>query len=203
MLKQMPSIHCPGCGIVIVMAQLAKALRDLEITARDCAIICGIGCAGRAAFHFACDTVHALHGRALPVAEGIKAIRPPLKVIVFSGDADLLALGLQHLIPASRRQARITVIGCNNSVAAMTGGQSTSTTPLKLKTKTAPLGESTPPLDIERFLLPIAGSRFFAASSQAKGSLRETIKRALNWDWGLAFVDVACRCVDLERRLAS
>jgi len=203
MLKRMPSIHCPGCGVVIVMAQLAKVLQELEIKAEDCVIVSGIGCTGRVAFHFACDTVHTLHGRAIPVAEGIKTIRPELKVIVLSGDADLLEIGLQHLIHAARRRARIIVICCNNGVAAMTGGQSTATTPLGIKTKTALSGENSTPLNIEHFLYHIPATKYFYSSSQAKGLLREAIKRALRWDQGLAFVDVKSRCVDLERHLAE
>jgi len=203
MLKQMPSIHCPGCGIVVVMAQLAKVLQELGINAQNCVIVSGIGCTGRAAFHFACDTVHTLHGRPIPVAEGIKIIQPELKVIVLSGDADLLEIGLQHLIHAARRRARIVVICCNNGIAAMTGGQSTATTPSGMKTKTALLGESSAPLDIERFLYHIPLTKYLNSSSQAKGTLRQALKEALAWEEGFVFVNVVSRCVDLERRLLS
>jgi len=202
-LKRMPSIHCPGCGVVVVMAQLARVLQELGIKAEDCVIVSGIGCTGRAAFHFACDTVHTLHGRPIPVAEGVKITRPELKVIVLSGDADLLEIGLQHLVHAARRRARIVVICCNNGIAAMTGGQSTATTPIGMKTKTALSGESNVPLDIERFLYHIPFTKYLDSSSQAKGTLRQTLKEALTWEKGLAFVNVISRCVDLERRLLS
>jgi 2-oxoglutarate ferredoxin oxidoreductase subunit beta len=99
----MPTNWCPGCAIGTVFKQTAFALADMDLAASDMTVVSGIGCSGRAAGYFNVDSVHATHGRALPVAEGIKRANPKLKVIVFSGDGDLVGIGGNHLIHAARR----------------------------------------------------------------------------------------------------
>ena len=86
---RMPTTWCPGCAIGIVFKQLAFTLADMKIPRSKLAVVSGIGCSGRAAGYFNVDSVHSTHGRAIPMAEGIKRGNPRLNVIVFSGDGDL------------------------------------------------------------------------------------------------------------------
>jgi len=97
-------------------------------------------CSGRFAGYFNMDTMHTTHGRAIPVAEGLKLVNPKLNVFVVSGDGDLIGIGLSHLVNAARRNTNLKVICLNNSVYAMTGGQTSPTTPRGKKTQTDPLG---------------------------------------------------------------
>ena len=63
---------CPGCGYYSMTEGLVNALTELRIKGEDTVIVSGIGCASR--FPFFMDTYgfHTLHGRALPVATGVK-----------------------------------------------------------------------------------------------------------------------------------
>ncbi len=70
--ERMPSTWCPGCAIGTIFKSLAFALEKLNVPRENLVVVSGIGCSGRAAGYFDCDSVHATHGRAIPVAEGIK-----------------------------------------------------------------------------------------------------------------------------------
>ena len=67
--------------------------------------------------------MHAIHGRALAFATGIKMARPDFTVVVLTGDGDGAAIGGNHLIHACRRNIDITCILFNNQTYGMTGGQ--------------------------------------------------------------------------------
>ena len=88
-----------------------------------------------------------MHGRAIPVAEGIKLANPGLKVIVFTGDGDSLDEGISHLIHAAKRNIDITVILHNNRLFALTTGQFTATSPDGFKGKSTPMGAPESPLN--------------------------------------------------------
>ena len=59
-------------------------------------VISGIGCTGRVAGYVNLDSFHTTHGRAIPFATGLKLANPELKVVVYSGDGDLTAIGGNH-----------------------------------------------------------------------------------------------------------
>ncbi len=137
---RMPTTWCPGCAIGTIFKQTAFALAEIGLAAEEMTVVSGIGCSGRAAGYFNVDSVHVTHGRALPVAEGIKRANPKLKVIVFSGDGDLVGIGGNHLLHAARRDVDLAVICVNNAIYGMTGGQMAPTTPTGEKTLTSPHG---------------------------------------------------------------
>jgi 2-oxoglutarate ferredoxin oxidoreductase subunit beta len=104
------------------------------------AVVSGIGCTARMAGYIRLDSFHTTHGRAIPFATGLKLAKPDTKVLVVSGDGDLLAIGGNHFIHAARRNMDITVICVNNFNYGMTGGQLAPSTPLGAKTTTSVLG---------------------------------------------------------------
>ncbi len=116
-------IWCPGCGITPALTCFTKALDKMQVDPDKIVVVSGIGCAGRIAGYINCDSFHTTHGRAIPFATGVKLANPDLKVVVFSGDGDLFAIGGNHFIHAARRNIDITVLCINNFVYAMTGGQ--------------------------------------------------------------------------------
>ncbi len=138
--NRLPFSWCPGCGINIVTMHLAKYFEDNDFTNKNTSIISGIGCSGRFAGYFNMDTMHTTHGRAIPIAEGLKLSNPKLNIVVVSGDGDLLSIGLSHLIHTARRNTNIKVICLNNSIYAMTGGQTSPSTPKNKITTTSPQG---------------------------------------------------------------
>ncbi len=128
-MDRMPHIWCSTCGLGTTVTALAVAIKQLELDTNKIAVVSGIGCTGRVAGYLKLDSFHTTHGRALPFAVGLKIARPDMKVIVFSGDGDLISIGGNHFIHTARRNVDITVICVNNFIYAMTGGQVAPTTP--------------------------------------------------------------------------
>ena len=151
---RMPHIWCSGCGIGTIFSSCLTAIHESKIDYDDFAVVSGIGCSGRAAGYVKLDSFHTTHGRALPFATGLKIAKPNMKIIVFSGDGDLFAIGGNHLIHAARRNMDLTVICVNNFNYGMTGGQVASTTPFKAKTSTTVEGNFEVPFNLSYLTLP-------------------------------------------------
>ncbi|MCJ7580004.1 MAG: thiamine pyrophosphate-dependent enzyme, partial [Candidatus Aminicenantes bacterium] len=94
---------CRGCGLYGLFSVLKKAALSLEIKPEKMSIITGIGCHGRLNSYFNAYGFHSLHGRALPIAQGVKLANPQLTVLAVSGDGDAYSIGLGHFIHALRR----------------------------------------------------------------------------------------------------
>lgn len=187
-----PTSWCPGCGNGIVMKLAAQAFDEAGFTNEDVTVVSGIGCAGRTAGYFNLDTVHALHGRAIPVAEGIKFVNKNIKVVVISGDGDLLAIGGNHILHAARRGTDMTVICVDNQVYGMTGGQKSPTAKLGVKTLTTPEGNLEKPIDLQAVVRTY--DNFFARSTVFHlNHLKKCIKEALEYK-GFSFVQVISQC---------
>ncbi len=119
----LPHIWCSGCGHGIVMANLIRAIKELQISKDEVVIASGIGCSSRIVGYLDFHTLHALHGRALAFATGVKMSKPGLKVIVPMGDGDAVAIGGNHFIHSCARNIDLTAIIMNNQIYGMTGGQ--------------------------------------------------------------------------------
>lgn len=145
---------CPGCGYEIFINCFLRAIDELGAKLNDYTFISGIGCAAWITNPvFKADSLHCLHGRALAFASGVKLANPKLKVVVISGDGDLLDIGGNHLIHSALRNIDIPVFLLNNFNFGMTGGQAGSTTPQGAKTSTTPLGNPNNPVDVVKLLL--------------------------------------------------
>lgn len=144
---RIPHIWCSGCGIGIVFGSLMAAVMKGDTPLDDVAVVSGIGCTGRMAGYIKLDSFHTTHGRAIPFATGLKLARPQGKVIVASGDGDLLAIGGNHFIHAARRNMDLTIVCVNNFNYGMTGGQLAPSTPFGAKTTTTPMGSPDEPFN--------------------------------------------------------
>ncbi|BBD06902.1 2-oxoacid:ferredoxin oxidoreductase subunit beta [Desulfovibrio ferrophilus] len=138
--KKFPHVFCPGCGHGIVLGSLIRSVHALGIPKDDVVLVAGIGCSGRIPVYVDFNTVHAVHGRALTMATGIKMANPKLHVIVIMGDGDALSIGGNHFIHAARRNIGLSVLVLNNFIYGMTGGQCSSTTPQGDWSTTTPHG---------------------------------------------------------------
>jgi 2-oxoglutarate ferredoxin oxidoreductase subunit beta len=145
---RLPHIWCPECGIGTAVSCFAAALQRTDIDPDKVCIVSGIGCSGRVAGYMKLDSFHTTHGRAIPFATGLKMANPSLKVVVFSGDGDLISIGGNHFIHAARRNVDLTVICVNNFNYAMTGGQVGPTTPVTAKSTTTPYGNCEAPFNL-------------------------------------------------------
>ncbi|RLF14451.1 MAG: 2-oxoacid:ferredoxin oxidoreductase subunit beta [Thermoprotei archaeon] len=191
----LPTPFCPGCGCGIVANCFFKAVEELGYEdLRDFIFCSGIGCSSWIPSpHFKADTIHTLHGRSIPVAMGVKLVRPEKKVVVFGGDGDLAGIGLGHLIHAARRNLELVVIMVNNMIYGMTGGQTAPTTPQGSYTSTTPYGNPEPSMDVARVVAD-AGANYSARWTVAHAlKLKDSIKRALTKK-GFAYVEAVSQC---------
>ena len=194
-LRDLKLPFCPGCGIFTVMNTFLRAAHELGHENLSKFVFCsGIGCsAWIPSPYFIADSIHTPHGRSIPVATGIKLLRPDLNVVVFGGDGDIVGIGLSHFIHAARRNLDVFVIMVNNMVYGMTGGQVAPTTPFKAKTTTTPYGSFEHPLDAAK-LVVTAGACYVARWTTAHpNELKESIKKALKMQ-GFRFIEVVSQC---------
>lgn len=198
-MDRMPHIWCPGCGIGTTVNCFVRALDASGLNMDNVAVVSGIGCTGRVAGYLHLDSFHTTHGRAIPFATGMKLANPGLKVIVYSGDGDLTAIGGNHFIHAARRNVDITVILLNNGIYGMTGGQVAPTTPISAVASTAPYGNFE-----ENFNLPYmaesCGAVYVARwTSFHVRHVTKSIKEALAKK-GFSFIEIVNPCPTLYSR---
>jgi len=198
-MDRIPHIWCPTCGLGTVVTAFAAALEKLELPLDDIAVVSGIGCTGRVAGYVKVDSFHTTHGRAIPFATGIHLTNPKLKVVVISGDGDLVSIGGNHFIHAARRNVDITVICVNNFIYAMTGGQVAPTTPLGANASTMPYGNFERPFNIP-YLAESSGAVYVARwSALHVRRLTSSIAEALEKP-GFSVVEVVSPCSTLYSR---
>ncbi|HNQ23918.1 MAG TPA: 2-oxoacid:ferredoxin oxidoreductase subunit beta [Phycisphaerae bacterium] len=197
--ERMPHIWCPGCGIGTTVNCFVRAIEQCQIDLDKLSIVSGIGCTGRVAGYLRLDSFHTTHGRAIPFATGLKLANPELKVVVYSGDGDLIAIGGNHFIHAARRNVDLTVICVNNFNYAMTGGQAASTTPIDAVGTTAPYGVVEKPFNLP-FLAESCGATYVARwTAFHVRQLTKAMIEAINKK-GFSFVEVITPCPTLYER---
>jgi len=198
-MDRMSHIWCPGCGIGSEVNAFAEAVKRSGIDPDKLAVVSGIGCTGRVAGYVDFDSIHTTHGRAIPVATGLKLARPEMKVVVFSGEGDLTGIGGNHFIHAARRNMDIVVICNNNFTYGMTGGQVTPTTPHSAVSSTTPFGNHEYPFNLP-FLADAAGATYVARwTSMHSRNLMQSIEEALSRK-GFSFIEVVSPCTTLYLR---
>jgi 2-oxoglutarate ferredoxin oxidoreductase subunit beta len=196
---RLPHIWCPECGIGIAVSCFTAALTRSGLDPDLVSVVSGIGCTGRVAGYVRLDSFHTTHGRAIPFATGLKMANPDLKVVVFSGDGDLVSIGGNHFIHAARRNVDMTVICVNNFNYAMTGGQVGPTTPIGALGTTAPYGNYELPFNLPHLA---AGSGAVYVARWTTLHVRRLIKafeEALD-KRGFSFVEVISACPTLYTR---
>jgi len=197
---RMPHIWCPGCGLGIALHCFLSGLLKSGLPLDKVMMVSGIGCTGRAAGYVKLDSFHTTHGRAIPFATGLKLANPELKVVVFSGDGDLISIGGNHLIHAARRNMDMTVICVNNFNYGMTGGQMGPTTPLLARTSTSPYGNFEPPFNVP-YLAAASGAVYVARwTTMHVQRLERTITEAL-LKRGFSLVEVISPCPTVYGRM--
>ncbi len=197
--ERMPSIWCPGCGIGTTVNCFARALDGSGFDLDKVAIVSGIGCTGRVAGYLKLDSFHTTHGRAIPFATGLKLANPEMKVVVYSGDGDLSAIGGNHLFHAARRNADLLVVCVNNFTYGMTGGQVTPTTPYPAIASTTPYGAYEQTFNLPG-IVAAAGATFVARwTTYHVKQLAKTMGEALTKK-GFRFIEIIAPCPTLYLR---
>jgi 2-oxoglutarate/2-oxoacid ferredoxin oxidoreductase subunit beta len=196
---RIPHIWCPGCGIGTTVNCFARALTDSKMDLDKVAIVSGIGCTGRVAGYMNLDSFHTTHGRAIPFATGLKLANPGMKVVVYSGDGDLTAIGGNHFVHAARRNMDLMIVCVNNFTYGMTGGQVAPTTPIGPSQTTMPYGNFENPFNLP-FLADACGAVYVArwtvyhVKQLAKAMLEGLNKK------GFVFIEAMSPCPTLYSR---
>ncbi|MBT3334559.1 MAG: 2-oxoglutarate oxidoreductase, partial [Rhodospirillaceae bacterium] len=163
---------CSGCGDNAILTSLQRLCRDEKLLPEKNVFVSGIGCSSRLPHYMNAYGFHGIHGRSLPVAEGIKMARPDLNVFVSTGDGDCCSIGAGHWIHAIRYNIDMTVLMHDNGVYGLTKKQASPTSPQGLKTNTTPRGSYLPPLNPLSTTLGVANVSFVA---QAVDWIPETL----------------------------
>lgn len=190
----LPFFWCSGCGNGIVMGCIFRAMEESGFSRENTVVVTGIGCWGKADDYFTTHAFHGTHGRALPVATGIKSANPSLNVVALVGDGDGATIGGNHLIHAARRNADITVIMSNNNNYGMTGGQYSGTTPFGAITSTSRYGHAEDEFDVSE-LVKTAGAGYVAKGTIADPlQLQKFIEKAFKKRTGFRFIEAMNIC---------
>jgi len=189
---------CPGCGNFGIWMALKNALTKLAILREQVVVVYGVGCHGNMRDWMHVYGVQGLHGRAIPLAQGIKLANSNLHVIVVSGDGDCLGEGGNHFIHAAKRNPNITVLVHNNEVYALTTGQASPTAQIGFLTKSTPTGVVDPPFNPSTLSILSGGTFAARGFSGDIAGLTDLIGLAISHK-GFSVVDVLQPCVTFDK----
>ncbi|KAA0564253.1 2-oxoacid:ferredoxin oxidoreductase subunit beta [Rossellomorea aquimaris] len=189
---------CPGCGDFSVQAAIQRASANVGLDPEQLAVVSGIGCSGRISGYINSYGFHGIHGRSLPIAQGLKMANKDLTVIASGGDGDGFAIGLGHTIHAIRRNVDVTYIVMDNQIYGLTKGQTSPRSSSGFKTKSTPQGSIEPALAPMEMALT-AGATFVAQSfSSDLKELTAIIEAGLNHK-GFSLINVFSPCVTYNK----
>ncbi|MBO8177192.1 2-oxoacid:ferredoxin oxidoreductase subunit beta [Aeribacillus pallidus] len=189
---------CPGCGDFSVQAAIQRAAANVGLEPEQLAVVSGIGCSGRISGYIHSYGFHGIHGRALPIAQGLKMANKELTVIASGGDGDGFAIGMGHTIHAIRRNIDITYIVMDNQIYGLTKGQTSPRSAAGFKTKSTPAGSIEPALAPMEMALT-AGATFVAQSfSSDLKELTALIEAGIKHK-GFSIINVFSPCVTYNK----
>ena len=187
-------IWCPGCGDFGVVQAIYRALAAVGRPAHEIAFVSGIGCSSRIPGYTSAYGFNSVHGRALPIAQGIKLANPALLVLVAGGDGDGFSIGGGHVPHAVRRNLDLTYIVMDNQIYGLTKGQLSPTSHQGRRTVTSPYGSLEEPVNPLLYVLGY-GCGFVGQGTPADMSgLASVIEEAIRYP-GFAFVNVQSPCI--------
>jgi len=202
-MKQTTTINptwCPGCGNFGILGSIKQSLNKLGLKPHQFVFVYDVGCSGNMADFVYSYGFHGLHGRALPVAAGIKLANHQLPVMTVIGDGGCYGEGLNHFITLARGNHDIVVLSHNNYLYSLTTGQMSPTSKKGTKTPSTPEGS------LEETFNPLANAIINHATFVARGfagnipHLTNLLQQALNHK-GFALLDVLQPCVTYNKDL--
>ncbi len=185
---------CPGCGSHAILASLENVFPKIGYRKENFCLISGIGCASRFPYYVNTYGFHAIHGRANPIATGVRVNNRQLSVWVISGDGDSMAIGGNHLIHTIRRNVDLNILIFNNQIYGLTKGQYSPTTPFGKITKTSPQGTIEEPFIPGKLVLSANGTFFARVVDNNLKLMQEVMLEAAKHD-GTSVVEFLQNCV--------
>ena len=189
---------CPGCGDFSVQAAIQRAAANVGIEPHELAVVSGIGCSGRISGYINSYGFHGIHGRALPIAQGLKMANRDLHVIASGGDGDGFAIGMGHTVHSIRRNIDLTYVVMDNQIYGLTKGQTSPRSAAGFKTKSTPGGAIEPSLKPMEMALS-AGATFVAQGFSSDIKELTAIIEAGIQHKGFAFINVFSPCVTYNK----
>ena len=189
---------CPGCGNFPILKTFKEVLAELGMEPHRYMLVSGIGQAAKLPHYTRGNVFNGLHGRALPVATGVRLANHELPVFVTTGDGDCYGEGGNHLMAAIRRNINIQLFVHDNPVYGLTKGQPSPTSGEGMVTKNMPFGVLSG--QFNPMALAVALDCSFAARSFAgdpehlKGIMKEAIGHK-----GFSLVDILQPCVSFNK----
>ncbi|MFH0829233.1 MAG: thiamine pyrophosphate-dependent enzyme [Candidatus Kerfeldbacteria bacterium] len=189
---------CPGCGNFGLWTSLKQALAELKLPVHKVVVVFGIGCSGNQANFVRAYGFHGLHGRALPVAEGIALANSGVTTIAVGGDGDGYGEGMAHFIHTIRANPNVTYLVHDNQMYSLTKGQTSPTSARGTKTPSTPFGSTDTP--VNPLTLALAAGCGFVSRGFAGDTthLTQLIKEAIQFR-GFALVDIFQPCVTFNK----
>ena len=185
---------CPGCGDHSVLSAVQRLLAVENLPPEKTVFISGIGCSSRFPHYINTYGFHGVHGRALPLATGVKLHRPDLHVFVVMGDGDCISIGAGHWIHATRYNVDMVALLLDNEIYGLTKMQTSPTTPQGYKTNTQPRGSYLPPINPIEATLGVTNASFVAQTAEwVPAHLLATLEAAYKHP-GFSFVRILQRC---------
>ena len=185
---------CTGCGDNAILASVQRLCRDENLRPEKTVFVSGIGCSSRFPHYMKTYGFHGIHGRALPVAEGIKMARSDLHVFVNTGDGDCCSIGAAHWIHAIRYNMNMTVMLHDNQIYGLTKMQASPTSPKGLKSNTTPRGAYLDGLNPLAVTLGVQNVSFVAQTVDWIPEVLYDILSAAFHHKGFSFVRIIQRC---------
>ncbi len=163
---------CTGCGDNAILTAVQRLCRDEGLRPEKTVFVSGIGCSSRFPHYMKTYGFHGIHGRAFPIAEGVKMARPDLTVFVNTGDGDCCSIGAAHWIHALRYNMNMTVFLHDNQIYGLTKKQASPTSPIGTRSNTTPRGSYLDALNPLTVSLGVSNVSFIA---QAVDWIPETL----------------------------
>lgn len=185
---------CTGCGDNAILTAVQRLCRDEALAPEKTVFVSGIGCSSRLPHYMNTYGFHSIHGRALPIAEGVKMARPELKVFVNMGDGDCCSIGAAHWIHAIRYNMNMTVMLHDNNIYGLTKKQASPTSPIGLKTNTTPRGSYLDALNPLTVTLGVSNVSFVAQVVDWIPDVLYQVVSAAYRHKGFSFIRIIQRC---------
>jgi 2-oxoglutarate ferredoxin oxidoreductase subunit beta len=187
-------VWCAGCGDFGVLSSLYRAMAECQLVPHETIVVSGIGCSSRLPGYVSTYGFNGLHGRALPLAMGMKVARPELNVIAVGGDGDGLAIGGNHFLHTARRNVDLPYFMMDNDTYGLTKGQASPSTPQGERSKSTIYGNPEPSMDACEMAICAGATWVGRAFSADLKSTTDLMVRAIRHR-GFAFLNIMSPCV--------
>ncbi len=184
---------CPGCGDHAILKHFQSALAKTGVKPEDTVVVSGIGCASRLPYYMNTYGFHTIHGRALPIATGVKLARPEINVWIITGDGDALSIGGNHYLHLFRRDINLSILLFNNHIYGLTKGQYSPTSELGQFSKSSPRGSEETALNALNLALN-TGAGFICRTFDRDAAFIQGYMQEAQFHQGAALIEILQNC---------